>query len=80
MNKNDLDNKPPGFNDVLLAIFLKYIGLFLYGQLISAGFMVIIKQYDTAIKNDDLFIAVLSLSWAAICCGNAYLEYYKTKN
>lgn len=48
MNKNDLDNKPPGFNDVLLAIFLKYIGLFLYGQLISAGFMVIIKQYDQA--------------------------------
>lgn len=80
MTNDNLKNETPTFGNVLLAVVLKHIGLFMFGSIISAGFLTIVKNYDKAIRNDDWFIIALSISWTTICFCNGYLEYRRSKN
>ena len=80
MENSDLKNETPTFGNVLLAVVLKHIGLLMFGSILSAGFLTIVKNYDKALRNDDWFIIVLSISWTTICFCNGYLEYKRSKN
>ena len=70
---------PPNAN-VLLAVVLMHLGLFMFGSIIAAGFITIVKNYDVALKNDDWFIIAMSVSWTTYCFCKGYLEYKRSKN
>lgn len=80
MQKSSINNENPAIGNVLLAVVLKHIGLFMFGSIISAGFLTIVKNYDKALRNDDWFIIALSISWTTICFCNGYLEYRRSEN
>ena len=63
--------------EIITLLVLKYIGLYIVSIIISAGFLTIVKSYDTALKSDDLFIIVMSISLSVICFSSGYLEYLK---
>lgn len=60
--------------NTVLAVVLMSIGLWLFGSVIASGFMAIVKSYDTALKNDDWFIMVMSIGWTMYCFCNGYLK------
>ena len=77
-----VENKQSSRNDgnTVLAVVLMSIGLWLFGSVITAGFITIVKSYDTALKNDDWFIMVMSIGWTMYCFCNGYLKYRSVKN
>ena len=77
-----VENKQSTRNDgnTVLAVVLMSIGLWLFGSVITAGFITIVKSYDTALKNDDWFIMVMSIGWTMYCFCNGYLKWRSVKN
>lgn len=77
-----IENKQPSRNDgnTVLAVILMYIGLWLFGSVITAGFITIVKSYDTTLKNDDWFVVVMSFGWTMYCFCNGYLKWRSVKN
>lgn len=61
------------------AVVLMSIGLWLFGSVITAGFIPIVKNCNTTLKNDDWLIAVMSISWTMYCLGNGYLKWRSVK-
>lgn len=66
--------------DAILAVVLMYIGLWLFGSVIAAGFIAIVKSYDCALKNDDWSIMVMSIGWTVYCFCNGYLKWGDVRN
>ena len=66
--------------NTVLAVVLMSIGLWLFGSVIISGFITIVKSYDTALKNDDWFIMVMSIGWTLYCFCSGYLKWRSVKN
>ena len=56
----------------VLAVVLMSIGLWIFGSVIAAGFIIIVLSYHTAIKNK---ISLMSIGWTMYCFCNGYLKY-----
>ena len=78
--KNDNLKTESNNNNVLLAVLLKYICLFIFGTIISSGFLTIVKNYDIALRNDLGVNFSLLGCWTIICICNGYLEYKRSEN
>jgi hypothetical protein len=79
---SEVKNLSSSRNDgnTVLAVVLMYIGLWLVGSVITSGFIIIVKSYDTALKNDDWVIMGMSIGWTMYCFCNGYLKYMYVKN
>jgi len=78
--KNDNLKTESNNNNVLLAVLLKYICLYIFGTIISSGFLTIVKNYDIALRNDHYVNFALLGCWTTICFCNGYLEYKRSEN
>jgi len=75
-----MKNETPSTTNILLATILMHLGLYIFGSIIAAGFITIVKNYDVALKNDDWFIMLMSFSWTIYCFCKGYLEYKRSIN
>jgi hypothetical protein len=86
-NKFDMKNKTSTKHEngnfakpILSVVLIKGIALGLFGVFIIAGFLQIVKGYDSELSNDDWSIAIISITWYAYIFAKTYLEWYRIKN
>jgi len=59
----------------VLAVVLMSIGLWIFGSVIAAGFIIIVLNYHTAIKNEISLMSIGWIGWTMYCFCNGYLKY-----
>jgi len=62
----------------VMAIILKYVGLLVYGQMLNAGVIVVLKHFDPSVTYDSWYTNIVFFSWTTICINCGYLEYIKS--
>lgn len=67
-------------NRLLSVVLIKGVSLGLFGVGIIAGFLQIVKGYDTHLKDDDWSIAYISITWYAYIFAKTYVEWKSVKN
>ena len=66
-------------NPMLIIVLIKGIALGLFGTCVTAGFLQIVKSYDSKLDDDDWVITMTSITWYAYIFAKTYLEWYRTK-
>ena len=79
MEENEFKKETQKHRIIFLMVFLKHLGLCLFGSVISAGFMYIVQQYDIEFKNDSPSVILMAISWSTYCTCQGYLEYNRVK-
>lgn len=79
MEESEFKKETQKHRIISLMVFFKHLGLCLFGNVISAGFLYIVQQYDHELKNDSPSVILMAISWDIYCACQGYLEYNRVK-